>query len=120
MGPEVPYVCPVRLGSWSVGVPMTMAVFAAGMAVGACGGAQADHLKKGSRATTVMLSLRPPPGTPVLRVGGDQRAPAIPPGFIGLSTEFSALPPYAGHDPGAVDPVFEQLIRNRAGTTAGV
>ena len=46
MGPEIPYVCPVRLGSWSVGVPMTMAVFAAGMAVGACGGAHADHLKE--------------------------------------------------------------------------
>jgi hypothetical protein len=35
-------------------------------------------------------------------------------GFLGFSFEYSALPHYAGTDPNAVDPVFEQLIRNLA------
>jgi hypothetical protein len=35
-------------------------------------------------------------------------------GFIGLSLEYKALPAYAGTNPAAVDPVFEQLIRNLA------
>ncbi len=37
---------------------------------------------------------------------------AIPAGFLGLSLEFNAIEPYAGQDPKAIDPVFEQLIRN--------
>jgi hypothetical protein len=36
----------------------------------------------------------------------------IPPGFLGLSLEYSAVPKYAGTDPARVDPVFVQLIRN--------
>jgi hypothetical protein len=38
----------------------------------------------------------------------------IPSGFVGLSLEYSAVPWYAGTDPNAVNPVFEQLIRNLA------
>jgi len=36
----------------------------------------------------------------------------IPPGFLGLSLENSAVIPYAGSDPKALDPVFLQLVRN--------
>ena len=36
----------------------------------------------------------------------------IPAGFLGLSLETSAIEPYAGTDPKAVNPVFEQLVRN--------
>jgi len=90
-----------------------VAVFAAGLSVAACGATQAGG-SRDSPIKTVMIRLRPPPGTPVLRVGADPRARPIPSGFIGLSIEFSALPAYAGHDPSAVDPVFEQLIRNLA------
>lgn len=64
-----------------------------------------------SSADTIALTA--PPGTPVIRVGAPRPGRAIPPGFIGLSIEFSALPAYAGQA-GAVDPVFEQLIRNLA------
>jgi len=39
---------------------------------------------------------------------------AIPPGFLGLSLEYPAVEAYAGSDPKAVNPVFEQLIRNLA------
>jgi hypothetical protein len=36
----------------------------------------------------------------------------IPPSFLGLSLEYPALATYAGADPAAVNPVFEQLVRN--------
>ncbi len=38
----------------------------------------------------------------------------IPAGFLGLSTEYGGVGAYAGMDPGAVDPVFLQLIKNLA------
>ncbi len=37
---------------------------------------------------------------------------AIQPGFLGLSLEYPAVEAYAGGDPTAINPVFEQLIRN--------
>lgn len=36
----------------------------------------------------------------------------IPAGFLGLSLEFTSIEAYAGRDPGALNPVFAQLIRN--------
>jgi hypothetical protein len=36
----------------------------------------------------------------------------IPSGFLGLSLEYPAVEAYAGSDPKAINPVFEQLIRN--------
>jgi hypothetical protein len=36
----------------------------------------------------------------------------IAPGFVGVSIEYSALSHYTGLDPAAVNPVFEQLLRN--------
>ncbi len=36
----------------------------------------------------------------------------IPTGFLGISLEYPAVEAYAGNDPLAIDPVFEQLIRN--------
>lgn len=35
-------------------------------------------------------------------------------GFVGLSIEYPAVTAYAGSDPSAVNPVFEQLLRNLA------
>ncbi len=37
---------------------------------------------------------------------------SVPRGFVGLSIEYWALPLYTGPDPTAVNPVFEQLLRN--------
>ncbi|HWF71987.1 MAG TPA: glycosyl hydrolase family 79 C-terminal domain-containing protein [Solirubrobacteraceae bacterium] len=37
---------------------------------------------------------------------------ALPPSYLGLSIEFYALHEYTGNDPGAVNPVFVQLVRN--------
>ena len=36
----------------------------------------------------------------------------VPDGFLGFSFEFSAVRAYTGSDPRAINPVFEQLIRN--------
>ncbi|HEY6395983.1 MAG TPA: hypothetical protein VIX82_00875, partial [Solirubrobacteraceae bacterium] len=36
----------------------------------------------------------------------------IPPGFVGLSIELNAIERYAGTHPGALNPVFLQLVRN--------
>ena len=46
----------------------------------------------------------------------DSGAPgtAVPGAFLGLSLEYQAVPAYAGDDPAALDPVFEQLVRNLA------
>jgi len=38
----------------------------------------------------------------------------IPSGFVGLSLEYPAVSWYTGSDPSAVNPVFEQLVRNLA------
>jgi hypothetical protein len=47
-----------------------------------------------------------------LAVGTASTGRPIPPGFLGLSLEYTAIEPYAGTDPKAVNPVFEQLVRN--------
>jgi hypothetical protein len=47
-------------------------------------------------------------------VDGAPIGPARPTGFLGLSLEYSALEAYTGADPGALDPVFVQLVRNLA------
>ena len=49
-----------------------------------------------------------------LDVGGVASAPPIPIGFAGLSLEYTTVEDYLGKDPSAVDPVFEQLVRNVA------
>jgi hypothetical protein len=48
----------------------------------------------------------------VVTVGAPQHVRPIAPGFLGLSLEYSAIEPYAGTDPVAVDPAFVQLVRN--------
>jgi hypothetical protein len=49
---------------------------------------------------------------PALVVVGSQPAGRpVPPGFVGTSIEYWALPAYAGPDPGAVNPLFARLLR---------
>jgi Glycosyl hydrolase family 79 C-terminal beta domain len=58
---------------------------------------------------------RPPPSpaTPVT-VQAASEGRRVPPGFLGLSLEYSAIEGYAGTEPSALDPVFERLVRNLA------
>ena len=51
----------------------------------------------------------------VITIGGPATRQAIPPGFLGLSFEYWAVPEYSGQSPRHVNPVFVQLIRNLAG-----
>jgi len=53
-------------------------------------------------------------GAAVVTVGRATVGPAVPAGFVGLSMEIPSVVSYAGQDPLAIDPVFEQLIRNLA------
>lgn len=55
---------------------------------------------------------RLPKGAELLYIDGPARVHPVRPGFLGLSIEYSALEPYAGADPGAVNPLFVQLVRN--------
>ena len=50
----------------------------------------------------------------VVTVGRATVGRAVPAGFVGLSMEIPSVESYAGHDPQAIDPVFEQLVRNLA------
>jgi hypothetical protein len=55
------------------------------------------------------------PGLPAgvdVRVSTAAVGRPLPAGFLGLSTEYSALEPYAGGNPAAPDPVFLALVRN--------
>jgi Glycosyl hydrolase family 79 C-terminal beta domain len=54
----------------------------------------------------------------VLTVGGPTTGRPIPPGFLGLSLEYWAVPDYAGPNARRVNPLFLQLIRNLAGGSA--
>src|SRR5690242_21956062 len=56
--------------------------------------------------------LRVPPSATRLAVNQTTFGRPIAPGFLGLSLEYKSIEPYAGTDPGAIDPVFVQLIRN--------
>jgi hypothetical protein len=65
----------------------------------------------GSGASSI---VRRPAGPALLTVRGAAWGRPIAPGFVGLSLEYPALEAYTGSDPGAVDPVFETLVRQLA------
>lgn len=55
-----------------------------------------------------------PPATTsaAVTIGAATAARPVPAGFVGLSMEYRGLAAYAGQNPAAVDPVFEQLLRD--------
>lgn len=60
----------------------------------------------------------PPPaargGAATVTVDPSAPGAAVPGGFVGLSLEYPAVSAYAGSDPGSLNPVFMQLVRNLA------
>lgn len=62
----------------------------------------------------VSTSRRPASPAVVVTISGEATGRLIPAGFAGLSVEYRGLAHYAGTDPLAVSPVFEQLLRNLA------
>jgi hypothetical protein len=61
-----------------------------------------------------------PAGATVLTVSPHTVGDPIPAGFVGLSMELRGLEAYAGADPKALNPVFEQLLRNIAPAQRGL
>ena len=71
------------------------------------------HDRDGARDRPGATSARATAGTAVpLTVDTSSAGRAIAPGFLGLSIEIPAVVSYAGTNPRAINPVFEQLIRN--------
>ena len=86
--------------TWSLGRPLIAIVALAALGAGVAFAAVNKH-HHGGEPIRLTVQTNAPGRT-------------IPSGFVGLSTEYWAIPSYAGHDPEALDPVFEQLIRNLA------
>jgi len=82
------------LGRVAAVVALTLVCVGVGVGVGAAHGAQ------GSRASAVIATVTPSP------VG------RIPSGFLGLSMEIRGVEDYTGSNASAINPVFEQLIRD--------
>jgi Glycosyl hydrolase family 79 C-terminal beta domain len=74
--------------------------------------------RSGSSARAKRGPIPAPRDVAVVTVSGTESPPTrpatrtIPAGFLGLSLENTAIIPYAGTDPKALDPVFLQLVRN--------
>ena len=90
----------------AVGALMTLA-----LGLSACGGA----VRSGRpRVRTRPLADTLAPSLPPLTIDRGTVGRPVPSGFVGLSMEFRGLEAYAGTNPQAVDPGFEQLMRNLA------
>jgi hypothetical protein len=67
-----------------------------------------------SRAFDGTSSSAPNPRPTFVTVQSAKPGRSVPFGFLGLSLEYPSVEAYAGDDPNALDPVFEQLVRNLA------
>jgi Glycosyl hydrolase family 79 C-terminal beta domain/Glycosyl hydrolase family 30 beta sandwich domain len=87
---------------WSTGILTLVVVLAVAVVagLGASHGSSAHERGGASGSAAVSLTVDKATGR------------TISAGFLGLSLEYPAVPDYAGSDPGAVNPVFLQLIRN--------
>ena len=56
----------------------------------------------------------PPRRAIAVEVASGPAGARIPAGFVGLSTEYSALSAYTGRDPDAINPTFIRLVKNLA------
>jgi hypothetical protein len=82
-------------------LPRRVVVLAAAAMIGLSSCGSRSHKPGGDSLSLGSVTVRADaPGRPV------------PYGFLGLSLEYRAVEAYAGADPRALDPVFEQLVRN--------
>jgi Glycosyl hydrolase family 79 C-terminal beta domain len=61
-----------------------------------------------------LANCRAASGPVALSVGSSTTGHSIQPGFVGLSMEYPDVLGYAGSDPAALNPVFQQLVKNLA------
>jgi hypothetical protein len=101
----------VRWRSAEAGLLIALTILILGAAPWVVGaGSQADHSPFPTPAGVALAG--PASSTVYATVGVTPVGPPMPPNFLGLSFEYSALPAYAGGDASAVNPVFVQLLRN--------
>ncbi len=89
---------------WNSGIVAVVAVLAGAIGLGLGGSHRSSAHERHERQATIPGALSLTVGKPTGRT--------IPAGFLGLSFEYPAVAAYAGTDPGAVNPVLLQLIRN--------
>jgi hypothetical protein len=77
-------------------------------AVGACAGSGSDTAQSAAGQPARTASV--PGGAIGLSLGGPTGGRPVAAGFVGVSLEYSALEPYAGTNPSALDPVFVNLL----------
>jgi Glycosyl hydrolase family 79 C-terminal beta domain len=100
-------------GIWTLSrrAVLVAAVMALALGLSACGSAVRPgrpRVRTRQLADTIAPILRP------LSIDRGTLGRPVPSGFVGLSVEFRGLEAYAGTNPRAVDPGFEQLMRNLA------
>ncbi|MGN6869450.1 MAG: glycosyl hydrolase family 79 C-terminal domain-containing protein [Solirubrobacteraceae bacterium] len=89
---------------------LTFCLLGAGIWHAAVTGSDSDSARAAAAPSADALD----PPTLYASVAGGPSGLARPPGFLGLSFEYSALEAYTGADPTAPDPVFVRLLRNLA------
>src|SRR5436190_1907039 len=67
-----------------------------------------------SRAVEARPAPRAVDARSLITVGRMTMGRPVPAGFVGLSMEFRGVEAYGGQNPRALNPVFEQLLRNLA------
>lgn len=83
------------------------------LAVGAVVGVVAVAVIAAARVNGDPTAVLPKAAVRV-NVGNAPTTAPLRPGFVGLSTEFTSLLPYAGTDPGALNPTFVRLVEDLA------
>ncbi|MGI8715291.1 MAG: glycosyl hydrolase family 79 C-terminal domain-containing protein [Solirubrobacteraceae bacterium] len=93
---------------------MAVGVVVAAFAIGILGTRDGSDAGPSDPAPGSTSTRAPEPAGPGVTVALPAHATGrrIPAGFLGLSFEFQAVRAYTGPNPGAINPVLEQLIRN--------
>lgn len=73
-----------------------------------------------ANGVSTRAGAQPPRRTVSVTVGAQPSSRPLPPAFVGLSLEYTAIAPYTGDDPRAINPVLLQLIRNLSASESPV
>jgi hypothetical protein len=103
---------------WLMRSPRAAAVVVAALASAtvavACSSTSHASNDSGGGTTTAVGGATPTASAPtaITATVGNRTVGTVQPGFVGLSLEIRGVEAYTGTDPHAINPVFEQLIRN--------
>lgn len=108
----------VSVPIWGRRVALCVVLITAGAALaaptsfGATDGLRSGAGHEATGAPVLATHLHLPAGTTVLTLPQTRWSSVIPPGFLGVGVEYQTFGRYAGSNARAIDPVFEQLVRN--------